>query len=69
VTAEQFEREKLYQSALAVAQTMLRMGIIIEDEFTIIDTILLRKYRPLLGSLYAVKTSDSLDFTGFTSDV
>ena len=69
MTNEQFEREKLYQSSLTAAQTMLHRGLIDEDELLIIDTILLRKYRPLLGILSAGKSPETLDFIAFASDV
>jgi len=51
MSKEQFERERLYQATIAVARTMLRNGLITEDEFAIIDTKMREKYRPLLGSL------------------
>jgi hypothetical protein len=50
---EQFNRETAYQITLSTAKNMLRNGIITAEEFSAIDTILLEKYRPLLGSLYA----------------
>ena len=62
---EQFERERRYQSAVSVARTMFRRGLITEDELRVIDTILLEKYRPLLGSLYPAKVPETLDFTAF----
>ena len=51
---EQFERERLYQATLTLARTMLRRGLITEDELTIIDTKMRKKYRPLLGTLCPV---------------
>jgi hypothetical protein len=59
VTNEQFERERRYQSAISVARTMLKRGLINEAEFRVIDTMLLEKYKPLLGSLCAVKTAET----------
>ena len=41
--------------ARSVAQTMLREGVITEIEFMQIDTILLEKYRPTLGTLLSGK--------------
>lgn len=51
MTYEQFEREKNYRVSLAIAKTMLAKGIINEQDYEKIDTILLDKYRPLLGCL------------------
>lgn len=51
MTHEQFEREKNYRVSLAVAKRMLAAGILSEQDYGKIDTILLQKYRPLLGCL------------------
>lgn len=51
---EQFERERLYQVTLTLARTMLRRGLITEDELAIIDTKMREKYKPLLGTLCPV---------------
>ena len=48
---EQFDRERLYRATLAIARTMLRKGLISKDEYTVIDTKMREKYRPLLGTL------------------
>jgi hypothetical protein len=56
MSRDDFEREAKYESRMAVARTMLRIGIITEEEYSQIDTIFLAKYRPLLGGLHAVKT-------------
>jgi hypothetical protein len=50
---EQFERERKYQASAAVAKAMLENGILTAEEYRQIDTILLEKYRPILGSLCA----------------
>ena len=55
VSKEQFRAERLYRMSLSVARTMLKKGIISEDEYSEIDTILLEKYRPTLGTLLAGK--------------
>lgn len=52
---EQFRAEKLYQMSLSIAESMLEKGILSKEEFTEIDTILLQKYRPILGTLLAGK--------------
>ena len=51
MTREQFEGEKNYRAALAVAKTMLKQGIINEKDFCRIDTMLLDIYQPILGKL------------------
>jgi hypothetical protein len=65
VNKEQFERERRYQSAVSVARTMLRRQLITEDEFKVIDTMFLEKYRPILGGLIVAKTAKNLDFKPF----
>ena len=55
VSKEQFRAERLYLMSLSVAKSMLRKGVISEDEYSEIDTILLEKYRPTLGTLLAGK--------------
>ena len=52
---EQFRAERLYLMSLSVAKSMLRQGVISKEEFTEIDTILLKKYRPTLGTLLSGK--------------
>ena len=44
---DQFEREKLYQATMNMA------GVITEEQYAIIDTKMLEKYRPLLGTLFS----------------
>jgi len=53
VTNEQFINEQRYQFVNVIVRMMLGRRIITEDEYRIIDTIMLEKYRPLLGGLYA----------------
>lgn len=60
VSKEQFRAERLYLMSLSVAKSMLKKGVISEDEYSEdeyseIDTILLKKYRPTLGTLLAEK--------------
>ena len=50
---EQFEREKNYRVSLSIAKAMLSKGIISEQEYSIIDTMLIARYRPIIGSLCA----------------
>lgn len=49
---EQFEAEKDYQASLLCFKQMLENGKITQEEHEQIDTILLEKYRPLLGTLF-----------------
>ncbi|MCD8020131.1 MAG: hypothetical protein LUF92_11270 [Clostridiales bacterium] len=48
---EQYEVEKDYQASMLCFRQMLESGKITQEEYEQIDTILLNKYRPLLGSL------------------
>lgn len=52
---KQFRAEKLYRISLSVAKSMLEKGVISKEEYSEIDTILLEKYRPTLGTLLAGK--------------
>ena len=52
---EEFQAEKMYQMGLYIAKAMLKEGLITEEEFSEIDTILLGLYRPVLSSLLAGK--------------
>ena len=49
MTAEQFEREKKYQAAVAVARSMLKSGVIDEGDFLRIEEKMREKFRPVLG--------------------
>ena len=53
MTNEQFKAEKLYQTSLALAKNMLKKGLFTEIEFAEINSILLEKYHPLLGTLFS----------------
>jgi len=53
MNSEQFKREQFYQTTVAIVRTMLNNHLITPDEFRQIDTMLLEKYQPLLGSLSA----------------
>ena len=55
MTEEQFRAEKLYYISLSLAKSMLEKGVIDREVFTIIDTKLLEKYRPISGTLLAGK--------------
>ena len=49
MTKEQFDREKYYGAAMAVARAMLSKGIITEDDYLKVDAIFTEKYQPLIG--------------------
>ena len=50
MTTEQFDREKKYQAALAVARAMLKNGIITEDDYARVAEIMREKFCPLIGA-------------------
>jgi hypothetical protein len=50
---DQFETEKIYQSTLAIARTMVKKSLLTEEEFCLIEASLREKYRPKLGTLFA----------------
>lgn len=53
MSKEEFRAEKLYQTTMHIARKMLSEGLISEDEYRLIDTIFLEKYRPTLGTLFS----------------
>ena len=55
MTKEQFDREKNYGAAMAVARAMLSKGIINEDDYRRIEVAFANKYRPLIGSTITIK--------------
>ena len=52
----QFRCEKEYGATLAVAERLLSRGLITPAEYRKVRTALIRKYRPVIGSL---KDSDA----------
>lgn len=48
---ELFERELNYRVAMSIAKSMRSEGLIPEDEYKAIDTIMRDKYRPILSGL------------------
>ena len=48
---EEFRLERLYQISLSITKSMLEKGAISEEEYAQIDTMLLEKYLPILGTL------------------
>jgi len=53
MTKEQFNRESDYNAVMSIARAMLKQGCITDKEYRRIDTIFLRKYRPIIGTLRA----------------
>ena len=49
MTGEQFRHEVDYGAALSIARALLRSGLISERELCRIDTILTRRFCPILG--------------------
>jgi len=55
VSEKEFRAELRYRMSLSVARSLLEEGAITEEEYSEIDTILLQKHRPILGTLLAGK--------------
>ncbi len=55
MTAEQFDREKSYGAAVAIAKALHAKGLIDEKEYGKVEAMLIKKYRPLLGGLQIEK--------------
>jgi len=53
MSREQFESEKNYRVALSIAKAMLSKGLISTQEYSAINTMLIAKYSPIIGSLTA----------------
>ena len=49
MTPEQFDREKKYLAALAIARAMLKKGIINADDYAKTEKVLRVKFCPLMG--------------------
>lgn len=52
---KEFRAELRYRMSLSVAKAMLEEGVITKEEYRQIDTILLEKHRPTLGTLLSGK--------------
>ncbi len=46
-----FEREKAYQTTMSLVRQLKKNGAVTDEEYRKIDTIMLEKYRPILGTL------------------
>ncbi len=53
MTKEQFHNEKMYQATMGMVRRMLFEGLISADEYAQMEWLFLKKYRPIIGSLYA----------------
>lgn len=51
MTKEQFKAESSYRVSMDVVGSMLKNGLLTKKEYDKIDTIMLKKYQPILGSL------------------
>ncbi|MDL2205604.1 hypothetical protein LJC33_01685 [Eubacteriales bacterium OttesenSCG-928-N13] len=51
MTSEQFERERRFSAALAMAKSLLARGDITRKEYQAIRKMFVQKYRPLVGKL------------------
>lgn len=51
MTKEQFEGEKNYRVSIVIAKAMLARKIINEKEYRKINTMLISKYKPVIGGL------------------
>lgn len=50
---EQFSAELSYQVSLALAESLLRSGLLNDEEFLQVRTLLLEKHNPPIGILFA----------------
>ena len=51
MTNDQFERERRYRVAVSIAAAMLKQNLISEDEYQIINEMMIEKYKPFFGGL------------------
>jgi len=55
MTPEQFEREKKYQAALAIARALLKQRIITEVDYAKTEEVLRMKFCPFIGAFQTEK--------------
>ena len=53
MTKEEFHREKMYQATMAMVRRMHSEGLISLEEYERVEQIFLKKYKPLIGTVYA----------------
>lgn len=51
MTQKEYRDDMLYHAAISIGKNLLKKGLLTEKDYAEIDTILLQKYRPYLGSL------------------
>ena len=51
MTKEQFECEKNYRVSISIAKTMLVRQLINEKEYKKIDSMLIKKYKPVIAGI------------------
>ena len=51
MTHEQMQAESSYRISMNMAKSMLNQGLLTKAEYAKIDTIMLKKYAPILGTL------------------
>lgn len=47
----EFERERAYQTTMSLVRQLKNNGTVTDEEYRKIDTIMLEKYHPILGTL------------------
>jgi len=55
MSSDQFQRELAYQATIVIALTMVANGLISESEYAELNSRLLTKYQPPIGSLTSNK--------------
>ena len=58
---EMYQRLTAYQTAMTLARNMLQRGIINEDDYRKIDTIIAKKHRVSSCSIFRFESPKSLD--------
>ena len=53
MTDESFSSESDYQASLALAENLLHSELLTQDEFAKAKALLLEKYKPIFGGLFA----------------
>ena len=53
MSEDQFRNEKLYQTTMSLARSMLENGVISKEDYHEFDTIMLEKYQPIFGTLFS----------------
>ncbi len=59
MNAARFQREKDYGAALFITGSLWDARLITAEEYSVVRAALIKKYRPMIGSL---RDSDSADF-------